>query len=193
MIKTSEEQLGLLALTNIMSSVWLGDWDTYEAIFEKMDDNLKAYFPFHNEYERENVKLWHDNHFSIPGRFFIPPYYSAYKRKNEHEEEKKKKLLCLIGNYEERGYYFPLQQQLYPDHIGCMIGFIGAIQKEKLRLLDLNEFDEVNSLKELELDVAKNYVWPLLHSIRQRGAFKHPFFEKFLDFSLQTFSEEYIL
>ena len=40
MMQAVEELNGSLALANLMSVVWLGDWDRYETIFKEMPVEL---------------------------------------------------------------------------------------------------------------------------------------------------------
>lgn len=193
MMKSKEEQYGQLALTNILASVWLGDWDRYEAIFKQMDVEMTESFPFHSNYERENVALWHENHFSIPGDYFIPPYFSSYKRKNVIEEDRRKELLCLIGSYEKMGFYFPLHQAMYPDHLGCLTSFIGAIQQEKIKAINSKDEELFQQLDKLEMETVRDYVLPVLEGMNGNALkqMKHPFFSEFIPFHYEMLLEEY--
>lgn len=193
MVITQEEQYGQLALTNILASVWLGDWDRYEEIFKQMNEDMKANFPFHKLYDRGNVQLWHENHFYIPGDYFVPPYFSSYKGKNVSEEEKKKDLLCLIGTYEKMGFYFPLHQGLYPDHLGCLTSFIGAIQQEKIKAMDLKDEELFRQLDKLEIETVRDYILPVLEAMigNTLKQMKHPFFSEFIPFHYEMILEEY--
>ncbi|WP_017756810.1 molecular chaperone TorD family protein [Calidifontibacillus oryziterrae] len=194
MNKTKEEQYGKLALTNILTTVWLGDWDRYEEIFQSMDKNLEKHFPFHINYNRENVKLWHENYFSIPGDYFVSPYFSSYMDQSTDPEERKKNLLCLIGAYENMGFYFPLDVELYPDHIGCLTAFIGAVQQEKIKAYQNKDYELMNQLSSLEEKIGLNYIIPAAESMQRqaKGKIHHPFFKQFLVFYSTIMKEEYI-
>lgn len=194
MILNEEEQMGQLALTNIVSSIWLGDWDRYEAIFRQMSEDVKAQFPFHLNYEREEVKLWHENHFFIPGNYFIPPYFSSYKKNNEDGEERKKDLLCLIATYEKLGFFYPLEQEMYPDHIGCITAFIGAVQQEKVKAIQEEDADLFTQLESLETNIRNNYLFPLVEGMQEKGQklLQHDFFKQFLHFQYELMKEEHV-
>lgn len=191
---TKEEQYGQLILTNIFGSVWLGDWDHYEEIFKEMDEGLKGSFPFHSEYVREMVKLWYENHFLIPGDYFISPYFSSYTSKNNiGAEEGKRDLLCLIGMYEKLGFYFPLHQDLYPDHIGCLTTFLAAVMQEKLKADEEDDRELLYLLSELEDEIALKYILPIGENIyeKEMNRIQHPFFEQFLSYYMDVMREQY--
>src|SRR5690625_5375459 len=78
---TIEETYGKLVLTQLFTHVWFGDWDHYEEAIDQLPDDLIEAFPFHRFYDREKVELWHDNYFSIPGSYFIPPYLRSEERR----------------------------------------------------------------------------------------------------------------
>ncbi len=190
MDRIHEEQYGQLALTNILASVWLGDWDRYEVIFRNMDEGLKLNFPFHADYNREDVELWYENHFFIPGDYFLSPYYSSYIGNKDDSEERKKNLLCLIGLYEKMGFHFPLEQDIYPDHIGCIMAFIGAIQQEKIKAQN-NEM--MNNLTSIEQEMIMNYILPVVKAMNENvvNKVRTPFFKKFLPYFQEVLIQEY--
>ncbi|WP_019153175.1 molecular chaperone TorD family protein [Robertmurraya massiliosenegalensis] len=191
MIASIEEQSGLLVLTNILATVWLGDWDRYEKIFEQMPSKMKGDFPFHAHYERESVTLWHENHFQIPGDYFISPYYSSYTNKKDGGEEGKSNLLCLIAMYEKLGFYYPLERNLYPDHIGCLTTFLGSILKEKIVASKEKDEELYDLLSNLEEEVVSKYINPLIKQMSQIrfDNIQHLFFENFLQFSSDIIQE----
>lgn len=191
MEKIHEEQYGQLVLTNILASIWLGDWERYETIFLSMDEELIKSFPFHADYNREDVKLWYQNHFLIPGDYFLSPYYSSYIFNKEDSEERKKNLLCLIGTYEKMGFHFPLEKNLYPDHIGCIMAFIGAIQQEKIK--STNDDEIMNNLISIEQEMVTNYILPIAKMMNKNGIKKvqHPFFKEFLPYFQELLIQEY--
>lgn len=193
MLQIAEEQYGRLALTNIFTTVWMGDWNRYETIFDNMNGSLQEGFPFHSEYNRKQVLLWHENHFLIPGDYFVSPYFSSYMDINSDVEERKKNLLCLIGMYEKMGFYFPLEQELYPDHIACLTALIAALQQERIKALEHNEYQVNEQLAQLEQEIAVTYILPTIKSMQKisDAKLKHPFFKEFLTFYSETMKEEY--
>ncbi|MBM4763056.1 molecular chaperone TorD family protein [Bacillus sp. B15-48] len=186
-----EELYGKLALTNILASVWLGDWDRYEEIFHQMDAGLRESFPFHSEYNRDLVQLWHENHFLIPGEYFVSPYFSSYKLNRVNVEERKENLLCLIGTYEKVGFYFPLEQELYPDHLGCITAFISALQQERIKALQENNSILDEQLYQLEKKIVCDYILPLKNEIKDAAESKihHPFLRQFISYYFEVIGE----
>lgn len=193
MIMTKEERYGQLFLNNILSCVWLGEWDRYEEFFLNMDKELTKNFPFHSYYNREDVMLWHENHFFIPGDYFVSPYFSSYIKKGHDEhEERKKDLLCLIGLYEKVGFLYPLEKEIYPDHFGCLTAFLGSVIQESIKA-DVEKDEEYKSkLNELKQNVIGRYIFPVLQVLRENAEpkIRHPFFKEFLNFYIQIMTEE---
>lgn len=191
MLATKEEQSGQLVLTNILGAVWLGDWSRYEEIFEQMPETVKENFPFHMHYERENVALWHENYFQIPGDYFISPYYSSYLNKKDGGEEGKHDLLCLISMYEKLGFYFPLERSLYPDHVGCLTAFLGAILQEKIAVDEEQDIELYQFLFDLEKEISSKFIQPVIENMHQNSVqrIEHPFFAKFLQFNFDVMQE----
>lgn len=193
MIFTTEERYGQLVLNNIMSSVWLGEWERYEGIFRNMNEELIEKFPFHSHYNQEEVKLWHENHFFIPGDYFVSPYFSSYIKKGQDEhEERKKDLLCLIGLYEKIGFLYPLEKEIYPDHFGCITAFLGSVFQESLELDAEKDEEYLSKLNELNQNVIRRYIFPVLQVLKENAEpkIKHPFFKEFLNFYIQIMKEE---
>lgn len=192
-VQTLEELKGRLALANIMSVIWLGDWERYETIFAELPETLKNEFPFHSFYDREEVEIWYDNHFFIPGSFFIPPYFSSYYSQNKGAaDESKTSLLCLIGHYEEMGFYYPLENNLYPDHLGCLMVFISSILQEQIKAvqdLDQELFAKLHALKN---EIVMEYLYPILQPLQKyaENRVKHPFIKEFLNYFCQAAEKE---
>src|SRR5690625_830800 len=93
---TIEETYGQVLLSQLFTHIWFGDWDEYEETVNQLPADLLKEFPFHQYYERKETEQWHDNYFSIPGIYFVPPYLSSYQGKSEKEEvQAKQDLLCL--------------------------------------------------------------------------------------------------
>lgn len=188
-----EERYGKLALANILSAVWFGDWDRYEKIFNEMPDEIKAEFPFHQFYHREQVKLWYDNHFYIPGDYFVSPYFSSYTSEEKDEDTRRQDLLCLIGIYEKTGFYYPLEKERYPDHLGCLTSFISSALQEEIKALQDGDSDYYGKLVGLEDDIRNNYIVPVLQPLMEQSNKKidHLFFKTFIKFYAQTMIEEW--
>lgn len=188
-----EERYGKMALTNILSAIWFGDWDRYEKIFNEMSEDLKAEFSFHQFYHREQVKLWYDNHFFIPGDYFVSPYFSSYLADGKDEETRSQDLLCLIGIYEKTGFYFPLEKELYPDHLGCLTTFIGSALQEEINALQNDDIPYYEQLVQLEEEIRNKYIIPVLEPLLELSNKKitHKFFKQFLQFYAQAMVEEW--
>ena len=195
-VQTLEELQGSLALANIMSVIWLGDWERYENIFAEMPETLKNEFPFHPFYNREEVEIWYDNHFFIPGSFFIPPYFSSYCCQNKGAvEDSKKSLLCLIGHYEKMGYYFPLENNLYPDHLGCLMVFISSILQEQIKAVQSKNTKLSVEMSALKNELLSEYLYPILAPLQKsaENLVKHPFIKEFLNYFCHVVEKEEFL
>lgn len=180
-----EVKSGMLALTNILSSVWLGDWDQYETILQDLPEEIKEQLPFHAHYNREEADLWHQNHFEIPGDYFVSPYYSTYsaKEKEDHEETNKE-LLCLIGIFEKVGYYYPLEKKMYPDHIGSLNVFLGSILREEIAAEKNEDHGYLKQLQELREEIVAPYLIPLERGIKKAAENKieNQFLKEFISY-----------
>lgn len=180
-----EVKNGIQALTNILSSVWLGDWEQYEKILADMPAELKAELPFHSYYDREEVDLWYQNHFFIPGDHFVSPYFSTYSAQEKgNNEETNKELLCLIGIYEKVGFYYPLEKKIYPDHIGSLNVFLASIMREEITAEKNGDNDYVKQLLELRDEIISKYVLPLQRGLKKAAQNKinNLFLVNFIDF-----------
>ncbi|MGD8188674.1 molecular chaperone TorD family protein [Brevibacillus ginsengisoli] len=180
-----EEVQGSLALTNILSAIWLGDWERYETIFKEMPEALQSEFPFHPFYNRKEVEIWYDNHFCIPGAFFIPPYISSYSSQNGAAvEESKKNLLCLIGHYEKMGFYYPLETNRYPDHVGCLLAFISSLLQEEIKAAQSLDKELSKELGALKRELLGGILYPILAPMQKyaENRVKHPFIKEFLNY-----------
>jgi TorA maturation chaperone TorD len=195
-VQTLEELQGSLALANILSVIWLGDWDRYETIFTEMPETLKNEFLFHPFYNREEVEIWYDNHFFIPGDYFIPPYFSSYSsQKGGEVEESKQSLLCLIGHYEKMGFYYPLENNLYPDHLGCLMVFISSILQEQIKAaqsLDSELFEELNAFRQ---ELLSEFISPILQPLQKyaENRVKHQFIKEFLIYFCTSLEKEQLI
>lgn len=190
-----EELKGSLAFANIMSVVWLGDWERYEKIFAEMPTELREQFPFHRYYSREEVAIWHENHFFIPGEFFISPYFSSYSSNNGQDvEERRKSLLCLIGIYEKMGFYYPLETNLYPDHLGCIMVFLTSLLQEQIKARQASDEELYQKLADLKKEILHEYIQPILSPLQKNALnnIKHPFINEFLQYFCSTLGKEEI-
>lgn len=181
--QTIEERYGKWALTNLFTAIWLGDWERYEEIFRGLPAELYVQLPFQAYYRRDEAALWHDNHFFIPGEHFVSPYFSSYGGK-ENEEIRRKELLCLIGLYEQTGFYFPLEKERYPDHLGCITAFLSSIGLEQIEAFKSEDEEYAHRLARMEREVLGTYILPVLEPLLEAGKekIKHPFFQEFLTF-----------
>lgn len=192
-----EESYGRLALWNILSHIWLGEWDEYESYFRDLPLEVKGEFPFHAHYKREEVSLWYDNYFVIPGEYFIPPYFSSYNRGvgsrvseggkfegEDFQEDAKQDLLCLIGHFERVGYYYPLEKNVYPDHFGSLAGFMVAAIREEIQAISNGDSARSDEMKALQEEIFTKYLIPVENKLKifAKGKTKHPFFQTFLSY-----------
>ncbi|WP_246860876.1 molecular chaperone TorD family protein [Bacillus sp. REN3] len=179
-----EERYGKLAIANLLTSIWFGDWKRYEEIMEDVPEPLQQELSFHSFYKRDEVQLWHDNHFFIPGDHFVSPYFSSYPTNSGDEEDRRKDLLCLIGLYEKTGFYYPLEQDRFPDHFGSLTAFLSSVMKEEIEAEQEGDSQYLEQLEELEADVLHQYIQPVIRPLLQQAEMKvkHPFFKEFLRF-----------
>ena len=194
-MQTMEELKGSLALANIMSVIWLGDWERYENIFAEMPIELREQFPFHKYYTQDEVAIWHENHFFIPGEYFISPYFSSYtSNRGQDAEERRKSLLCLIGHYEKMGFYFPLEKQLYPDHIGCIMVFVSSLLQEQIKAKHDSDEELYLQLDELKSEILTDFIEPILSQLQKNmlNNAKHPFINEFLQYFCRSLDKEEI-
>ncbi len=188
-----EERYGKLAIANIMTSIWLGDWDTYEAFMNDVPEGMRKGLSFHSLYNRDEVQLWYDNHFFIPGDHFVSPYFSSYTKKNEDEEARRHELLCLIGLYEKTAFYFPLQQDRLPDHFGSMTAFMSSILQGEIKAEQEGDREHLQQLEEIEAEMLTRFIKPVLKPLLENAdaKIKHPFFKEFLGFYAELMNEEW--
>jgi TorA maturation chaperone TorD len=191
--ETLAESYGMLALINIFSSVWLGDWDQYEKSIAGIPKELLKELPFHGHYQREEVDLWYQNHFFIPGDYFVSPYFSTYaSQENRDHEKTNAELLCLIGIYEKMGFYFPLEKKIYPDHIGCLNVFIEGIVREEITSQIKQDQALLNQLNSLREEITDQYLLPLIKGIK-KAADKNiqlPFLREIVNFYTEFFKKD---
>lgn len=195
MMQAVEELNGSLALANIMSVVWLGDWDRYETIFKEMPVELREQFPFHQYFNREEVEIWHENHFFIPGQHFVSPYISSYSSNDGKDiEERRKNLLCLIGIYEKMGFYYPLETNLYPDHIGCIMVFLSSLLQEQIKANQESDEELYGKLDDLKNEILTDFIKPILSPLQKNAMnnIKHPFIHEFIQYFCSTLGKEEI-
>ncbi|XJZ28914.1 molecular chaperone TorD family protein [Bacillota bacterium Lsc_1132] len=188
-----EVKNGLLTLTNILSTVWLGDWDQYEKVLSELPDELKKQLPFHSYYKREEVDLWYQNHFDIPGDHFVSPYFSTYSAQEKgNSEETNKELLCLIGTYEKVGFYYPLEKKLYPDHIASLSVFLGSIIREEIQAEKNEDQESLKPLQQMRIEVVEQYLTPLLNGLKNAAETKvhHAFLKEFIAFYSEFIAKE---
>lgn len=202
-----EESYGRLALWNILSHIWLGEWDKYEAYFHEMPLEMKREFPFHVHYKKEEVSLWYDNYFVIPGDYFVPPFYSSYtgggstkyivgSREEEIlQEDAKQDLLCLIGHFERVGYFYPLEKNVYPDHFGSLAGFMVAAIREEIQGVSGGNSSLSEEMKALQQEILQKYLIPVEDKLKKsaEGKIMHPFFKTFLTYYHTAIQQESVL
>src|SRR5690625_2628436 len=189
---TIEETYGKLVLTQLFTHVWFGDWDHYEEAIDQLPDDLIEAFPFHRFYDREKVELWHDNYFSIPGSYFIPPYLSSYTDKTEAAQDKvKQDLLCLIGAFEKVGFYYPIEKEEFPDHIGSLTALISAAAKEEIKARKFEEEKLAEEMNNHQKEINESYLSKALYHLQKNHASRidDPFFKEFLPFYINAMED----
>lgn len=186
---TLDEVYGRLLLSDLFTSVWFGNWQEYEDIISKLPEALIDNLPFHKYYDPEETALWRDNYFQIPGPYFIPPYLSSYFGKSEEEQEKgRQDVLCLVGEFDKLGFYYPLEQDEFPDHFGSMTAFITAALKEEIKAVQSEDLELVEQVKMAQLNVYNLYLAKGAEKmlIQSEGKLADPFFKEFLPFYVET-------
>ncbi|MEI3612235.1 molecular chaperone TorD family protein [Pseudogracilibacillus sp. SO30301A] len=192
MVVIQAETYGKHLLTQIFTHVWYGDWDRYEDMINQIPEELARGLPFHPFYERKQTSFWYDNYFLVPGDYFIPPYVSSYRSKTkEDQHQAKKDLLCLIGAFDKVGFYYPLEQEEFPDHIGSITAFIAALLLEEINAYENSDEKLVKSLKSVKKEVYENYFQGCLEHISTFHLKKveDPFFKKFLPYYMESIKE----
>lgn len=180
-----EEIYGNLLLNELMTSIWFGNWEQYEKIMTQLPEELVEEFPFHQYYDREDTSLWYDNHFRIPGAYFIPPYLSSYNDQSAEAQEKSRQdVLCLIGEYEKFGFYYPLDQDQFPDHFGSITAFITATLKEQVKAMQVGDNELVEQLGDLKQQIYVRYLAKGIHEMTKQanGKTVDLFFQHFLTY-----------
>lgn len=192
MLDTIEETYGKLVLIQLFTHVWFGDWDRYEESIEKLPNDLIEAFPFHKFYDRKETELWHDNYFSIPGPYFIPPYLSSYASKADEDQEKtKQELLYLIGAFDKVGFYYPLEMGEFPDHIGSLTAFISAAVKEEIKAREAKDNDHAEEMINLQQEIYNSYLGTAIHQLwgSYKDKINDPFFKEFMPFYMNAMDD----
>ncbi|MFG6117577.1 molecular chaperone TorD family protein [Halobacillus sp. MO56] len=193
---TVEERNGQLVLTQLFTHIWFGDWDKYETILKQFPDEIKDSFPFHQYYNREDVELWYENYFSIPGVYFIPPYVSSYTEKTEEAMDRSRQdLLCLIGTFENMGFYYPIEKGEFPDHIGSLTAFLSAASAEEVKADQDGNMELAQELHQAQVDMYQSHMKQGLKKIAKHSKRKleDPFFASFIPYYLETMKDLYDL
>src|SRR5690625_3180279 len=168
MATTKVETYGKLLLTQLFTNIWYGHWDKYEETIEHLPIEMAHDLPFHPFYEPRKVKLAHENYFVIPGDYFIPPYVSFYYGKSEEAQQiARQDLLCLAEAYEKVGYYYQIENDELPDHIGSITCYITALLQEKIKAYDQGDDQLIEEVKQLQREVYNDYLKNPLEKIEQ--------------------------
>lgn len=189
---TLEETYGQVLLSQLFTHIWFGDWDKYEATVNQLPENLLKEFPFHKYYDRKETEQWHENYFSIPGNYFVPPYLSSYQGKSEEEEvQAKQDLFCLVGTFDKLGFYYPLEQEEFPDHFGSLTAFITAAASEEVKALEKDDYELANQLRETQYEMYHAYLEPGIEKLwkRNKNKLADPFFKEFIPYYIASMGE----
>lgn len=192
MTETLEETYGQLLLSQLFTHIWFGNWEEYELTIDKLPVHLREEFPFHKHYNRDVTELWHDNYFNIPGVYFIPPYISSYGEKTEEAANKSRQdLLCLIGTFDKLGFYYPLEQNEFPDHIGSLTAFVAAALAEETKALEQNDQQLASDLRDSREELYFTYIKPNIQKMWKHNKRKlaDPFFKQFIPFYIDSMEE----
>lgn len=179
------ERYGQLLLCQLFTQVWYGNWDEFEETIEQLPRELQDQFPFYKVYNREETEVWHENYFEIPGEYFIPPYLSSYQTDAINaDHEMKEDLIHLITTFDKLGFYYPLEKDQFPDHIGSLTAFITATLAEEIKALQQSEVELIQQLQEIKEDIYKKYLKPAIERMWAENKHKvsDPFFEKFIPY-----------
>jgi|SRR5690625_546373 len=179
------ERYGQLLLCQLFTQVWYGSWDEFEETINQLPTEIQSQFPFYKAYDREETELWHENYFKIPGDYFIPPYLSSYQRKTINSENvMKQDLLNLITAFDKLGFYYPLEKDQFPDHIGSLTAFITATIAEEIKALHEREEDRVQHLQAIKEEVYEKYLKPGIDQMWEMNKHKisDPFFKRFIPY-----------
>ncbi|MYL58995.1 hypothetical protein GLW20_15920 [Virgibacillus halodenitrificans] len=185
MPQTLEETYGNLVLCQLFTNIWFGEWNEYEKRMEEFPKEVSAAFPFHAHYDREETALWRENYFTIPGEYFIPPYLSSYYGKSEEQQEKARQdILCLIGEFDKLGFYYPLKKKEFPDHFGSLTAFFTAALNEQVKAIQQQDKETRSKLNELLIEVYRSYMKASLEKMLQHSTNKlsDPFFQAFIPY-----------
>lgn len=158
----------------------------------QLPEELVEEFPFHRYYDREETSLWYDNHFRIPGAYFIPPYLSSYNDHSAEAQEKSRQdVLCLIGEYEKFGFYYPLDQDQFPDHFGSITAFITATLKEQIKAIKKEDDELVSQLNDLKQQIYVRYLAKGIYEMTKQAKGKaiDLFFQQFLTYYAQNMKQ----
>lgn len=187
------ESQGRFKLFNLFSAIWLGDWELYEQIVQELPDEILTDIPFHAHYDKEQVSLWYENYFMIPDQYFVPLYFSHYVKSLKGDEAVKQDLLCLIGMYEEMGFYYPLEKEKYPDHIGCTTAFFTATIRAEIKAYQKQDHEDLLTLNKLQLKIYNDYIHPNLVGVLKgaKNKIQDPFFNEFISYFQDMLESEF--
>lgn len=188
-MKSITEKYGQLLLSQLFTHVWYGSWNEFEEIIQQLPEDLRSQFPFYEEYDREDTALWYENYFEIPGDYFIPPYLSSYRSKEINAENTMKEdLLQLITTFDQLGFYYPLEKDQFPDHIGSMTAFITATIVEEIKALQEEEEASVEKLEDIKQTIYLKYLKPTVERMWEENKHKisDPFFEDFIPYFISN-------
>lgn len=189
MVTAQAETYGKLLLIQVYTHIWYGDWDQYEQMIEQIPQKISHSLPFHPFYDRKEVSLAYDNYFVVPGDYFIPPYISTYRGQTEEaQQEARQNLLCLVGAFEKVGFYYPLEKDKFPDHIGSITAFIAALLHEEIKAYEQGNAELVESLQNLQKEVYEDYLHLALKRLwkHHEQTLDDPFFKHFLPYYMET-------
>ncbi|MUV36337.1 hypothetical protein JNUCC1_00139 [Lentibacillus sp. JNUCC-1] len=189
---TLEEAYGKLLLSDLFTHIWFGDWEAYETAIEQIPEELVMELPFTDHYIREETALWRDNYFQIPGEYFIPPYLSSYFGKDEKEQERaRQEVLCLVGDYDKFGFYYPLEQNEFPDHFGSVTAFITAALKSEIKAHEEGDAELASQLHNFRHHIYTTYLQKGIASMMTQceNRVSDPFFKAFLTFYQQSMED----
>jgi hypothetical protein len=90
----------------------------------------------------------------------------------------------LIGEFDLLGFYYPLEQDAFPDHFGSMTAFITAILREEIKAVKAGNIGLLEKLQEIRNRVYTSYLKNGIQSmlVQCKDRLADPFFQAFMPF-----------
>src|SRR5699024_10370943 len=112
--------------------------------------------------------------------------------KTEDQQEKAKQdLLYLIGAFDKMGFYYTLEKEEFPDHIGSLTAFITAADKKEIEATKEDNTKLVKQMNELQQEIYESYLRIAINELwaRYKEHIQDPFFKEFVPFYLNAMED----